>query len=238
MAGTKEAAGKDFRAGAATLMNDTLADEAHFGDWTYIEVRPLQTPPRPWRPGTRVRGDCGKGCQYIWWWNAGPDPMGRNFDPYGNSTTICLHLQHLDTPGELEVGDVVTIGWNGDIHAAMVIEAGPDPLMWSFGHQGSPNTYRLSWDNRWPKQYCKMPVPVYVPTGDDLLRTKTGYWSWVQWKLGEGSWQHHKASDPKVRPAVPMLIPPKWWVMLAKFKKNRLKGTPIHLGTPTGIGAK
>lgn len=109
---------------------------------------------------------------------------------------------------------------NGDEHAGMVLEAGADPLLWSDGHQGAPNTYRLSWDHR-EHQLLRLPVAVYVPTPQDLLRAKTGYWAWMQWKLGEGAWSHYATAQASVRPNVPKTIPAAWWAQRAAFLAAR-----------------
>ena len=205
------------RAVLLTLMGDTLADRAH---WTYDMIRPLRTPGRPWYRGMRIVGDCSKGVQWLCWWAGAPDPMGNSFASWGNSSTICMHLQHLDGPSALEVGDIVTFGPFGDKHAAMVMEPGPDPLLWSFGHQGAPDTYRLSQDGR-EAQYLRLPVPAYVPTPDQRLRMMTGWFSWAAWLLGEGDWRHYGKRAARVRPNVPTVIPFGWWRRLARFLRAR-----------------
>lgn len=215
----------DVRAALETLMNETLADEASVGDWTYAAVRPLPNPPKPWHAGLRVVGDCSKGVQWLCWWTPGaPDPMGNDFADWGNSQTIWVHLQDLDSPSDLLVGDVVTFGADGDDHAAMVLKVGADPTLWSFGEQGAPNAYLLSQDGRLA-QYLRLPV-VYVPTPQDKLRAKTGWFSWVAWRLGEGDWKNYGTTDAAVRPAVPRLIPLSWWRRYANFLRNRKKGNP------------
>lgn len=200
------------------LMDATLADEAAHHTWTYRAVRPVPVP-AAWKPGQRVTGDCSKGVQMLAHWGRAPDPMQNGFGPYGNSQTICMRLQHLDRASELEPGDIVTFGaWGGE-HAAMVKEAGTDPLLWSFGHQGAPNTYRLSQDGR-VHQLLRLPV-VYVPTPADRLRAQTGWFAWVAWRLGEGDWRHHAPADPAVRPSVPKTISPNWWLRYSQFLANR-----------------
>ncbi len=220
----------DYRESLHTLMVDTIADEKYHGNWVYRAVRPMHVPYRPWAPKRVVHGDCGKGCQYLCWWAHVPeDPMGRSYDAYGNSSSLCLHLQHLDHPSQMLVGDIVTFGAGGDEHAAMVMEKGTDPLLWSFGHQGAPNSYRLSADRR-VHQCLRVPMPKYIPTPDDKLRAKTGYWAWLQWRLGEGDWRHHQPSAKTVRPDVPAVIPPNWWLRYGRFLKNRKKGTKASTG--------
>lgn len=215
----------DVRAGLGMTMRATLADEAAHGNWRYAAIRPeAMTGSRGHYPaGEHVDSDCSKSVQRICFWTPGaPDPMKNGWGAYGNSSTICSVLAHLDLPSELLVGDPVTFGVNGDEHAAMCLESGADPLLWSDGHQGAPNTYRLSWDTR-EHQLLRLPVVIYHPTPQDQLRAKTGYWSWMQWKLGEGSWSHYAPSDTTVRPNVPDSIPDAWWKQRAKFLANRKK---------------
>jgi hypothetical protein len=215
---------KIVRATLGKLMHATLVDEAARGDWTYRAVRPLYVP-HMWTPGQHVTADCSKGVQYLVRWALGPDPMGSGFGPYGNSQTICFHLHHLDHPSELQVGDPVTFGSWGNEHAAMVLEPGSDPLLWSHGHQGAPNSYRLSWDTRAHQLLKLMPDdPKAPPTAVEKLQAKTGWFSWVAWKLGEGAWQHYGKANPKVRPDVPTVISPQWWARYAAFLKARNTG--------------
>jgi len=215
----------DVRARMHEIMQKTLADEQKNHTWTYRAVRPLATPPR-WQPGTRIVGDCSKGAQWIAFWAGAPDPMGNNFGPYGNSETMCAHLDHLAHATQLKVGDYVTFGARGSEHAAVVYEAGADPLLWSFGHQGAPNTYRLSQDRR-PRQFLHNPVPDYVPTPQDKLRARKGYFAWLAWTLGEGAWRSYGPSKATVRPNVPRLVPPVWWKRRLQFLAGRKRGNPV-----------
>lgn len=220
----------DYRKKLADLMRATLADEALNHDWTYRAVRPCPVPPS-WHAGQRVWGDCSKGVQFLNRWAGAADPMGMNYGEWGNSSTLWMNLQHLASARDLLVGDVVTFGHNGDEHAAMVLESGDDPLVWSFGHQGAPNTYRLSQDHR-PKQYLRNPLPVYVPTTEDKLRGRTGWFAWMAWYEGEGDWKPYGARNKTVRPSVPRRIPVTWWTRRVKFLARRHKGTPASRTGP------
>jgi hypothetical protein len=113
---------------------------------------------------------------------------------------------------------------------------GSDPILWSFGHQGAPNQYRLSQDRR-VHQLLRVPVERYVPTKAEILRSKTGYWSWLQWRLGEGDWQHYPASTASVRPNVPKVISPEWWVRYKQFIANRHSGNESKTATPMKLAA-
>jgi len=200
------------------LMEATLEDH---NNWTYAFVRPLSVP-SAWHKGQKVRADCSKAVQYLCRWAGVRDPMDNGYADWGNSQTLWLKLRHVSKPGQLEVGDVVTFGHDGEDHAAMVLEAGNDPLLWSFGHQGAPNTYRLSQDRR-EKQYLKLELPPIVTPEVSKLRARKGWFAWVAWRLGEGDWKHFGKSNKTVRPNVPRVIPPNWWHRYAKFLLRRKK---------------
>lgn len=201
----------------------TIKDAAH---WRYHAVR-LCPVPETWGVGQSVWGDCSKGVQFCARWAGAPDPMENNWAGWGNSSTLWVALEHADHPSELRVGDVVTFGHDGDEHAAWVLEAGSDPLLWSFGHQGAPNAYRLSQDSREHQLLFsnladdEAPKP---PTPADKLRVKTGYFSWIAWRLGEGAWRKYGKANKTVRPNVRKVIPAAWWLRYAKFLKNRKLG--------------
>lgn len=56
-------------------------------------------------------------------------------------------------------------------------------------------------------------IGLYAPPDPAIanLTVKSGYWSWLAWKLGEGPWKAYKPATPKVRPNVPPRIPAAWW---------------------------
>jgi hypothetical protein len=210
----------DVRAELEQVMRGTLADAAN---WGYFAVRPegVPTPARMWKKGTKVRADCSTGVRDVCWFcPPAPDPFFNGWGHYGNSQTLWLRLHHLDHASELEVGDIVVFGRDGRDHATMVLEPGPDPLLWSFGHPGAPNTYRLSWDHR-PATFLKLPVVEPPPTPQDKLRAMTGFYSWVAWRLGEGPWKKYGTTNATVRPNVPRRIPAGWWTRYAQFLASR-----------------
>src|SRR4051812_20205406 len=109
---------KDVRAELKRLMTATANDRAH---WHYHAIRPI-TPPATWKSGQAVTADCSKGVQDLCRWAGAPNPMGGAWDGYGNSQTIWSHLQHLSNASQLEIGDLVTFGRNGEEHVVMVFE--------------------------------------------------------------------------------------------------------------------
>ena len=218
----------DIREEMHVAMMASLADEVAHHRWTYRPVRPcgMPTKKRVYVPDIYIDGDCSKGGQFIAWWSPGaPDPMEQNFGPFGNSQTLWMCCQHLARPSELRVGDYTTMGFDGNEHAVCILEAGEDPVAWSFGHQGAPNTYRLSYDRR-PQQWLRFRLPDYVPTPQDRLRARTDWFAWMAWYQGEGDWKQYGPTNPKVRPNVPKVIPLSWWRRRARFLAARHGGDP------------
>lgn len=215
------------------LMRATLAEEAALHNYVYEAIRPIVVARTYIRGGRKVL-DCSKGAQYIARISDAPDPMGRHWDGYGNSTTMTIHLVHLDHLSQVKVGDYVTFGYEGDEHATVVMglikdSAGRvvDLELWSMGHQGAPNEYRMSYDHR-QRYLLHDPLPTAPLTEAEKLRARTGFWSWVQWRKGTGHWRGHGKSNRKVRPNVPKRIPLKWWRRYAAIflKHNRGANAP------------
>jgi hypothetical protein len=150
--------------------------------------------------------------------------MRNGFGIYGNSQTIWAMLPPVEKR-RLEVGDLVVFGPDGTVHAAMVYQVDADPMLWSFGHEGAPNLYRLSADNR-EHVFRKLMRDPPVTAADAALRAETGFYAWVAWRLGEGDWRGRGRTNPAVRPHVPDTIPPDWWTRLERFLANRTKGNP------------
>jgi GH24 family phage-related lysozyme (muramidase) len=122
--------------------------------WNYREVRPLGIPAKL---AHGINADCSFGVKILCDWAGVPDPTGSNYDGYGNSVSMFHHLPHV-TKAQAKTGDILVFGPNGEWHATMILEPGADPLLWSHGHQGAPNLYRLSQDKRTPWTICQIAV--------------------------------------------------------------------------------
>jgi hypothetical protein len=133
------------------LMTETAGNA--YG-WNYREVRPL---PIPARLAHGVNADCSYGCVVLCKWAGAPDPTGMGFDGYGNSVSMYQHLEHIPL-AQATVGDCLVFGPDGEWHATMIYRPGPDPVLWSHGHQGAPNLYPLSADPRRPVTALRLPV--------------------------------------------------------------------------------
>lgn len=62
--------------------------------------------------------------------------------------------------------------------------------------------------------------PVPKPVAPSLLRGRTGYWSWLAWRLGQASWKPYGKTNPHVRPHLPVRVPARWWRQAAIHLKG------------------
>lgn len=146
---------KHLRPGKRDLLHALMiATAGNPYGWNYREVRPLTMPPKL---AHGVNADCSFGVKILCDWAGVPDPTGGKFDGYGNSTSIFRQLPHVPI-NQAKTGDIVLFGPEGAWHAAMILEPGRDPLLWSHGHQGAPNLYHLSDDSRRPVTACSIGV--------------------------------------------------------------------------------
>lgn len=214
---------------AVSLIGETVADQKRLGLDRYAAVRP-QTIPSLWSPGQRLTLDCSDYCRFICR-NAGiPDPAGNSYEPFGNSSSIWLHLHHIPIV-EAQPADIVTFGYvTGEHHASILYSFDPRRGQWqvgNFGAQGQPIidwlAQEISYHAGMTVTVCRVEVKDPPPTAADRLRAMTGFYAWVAWRLGEGPWRHYIPRTPSVRPDVPALIPLAWWVRFKQFEANRHK---------------
>lgn len=220
------------RAALQKTMAATVADEQHHGNWRYHAVRPEYVP-HSYVNGMHVEADCSKGVQMLCRWTPGaPDPMRNGWAPYGNSSTIWLVLHHIDLE-DAQPGDDVVFGYRyGEKHACKLWEKyGPgkyDWWVWNMGQQGQPAKRRLvdeiAAHHGMEMTVCRLPISDPPPTPQEKLRSKTGFYAWLAWALGEGPWKHYGKANQSVRPDVPKVIPLAWWRHRAAFLMNRKRG--------------
>lgn len=213
------------------LMAETVADQIAHGNWLYEAVRP-QTIISTYVRGIRVKADCSDGVRCLARIvGVKDDPAGNGYAPYGNSSSIWAHSEHIPL-SEAQPGDNVTFGYYaGEKHACALWEkygAGDtDWYVWNHGAPGQPAKRRLideiSNHIGMRVTVCALNVKDPPPTPEDNLREQTGFYAWVAWRLGEGPWKKYGQTNSKVRPAVPTVIPPSWWRDLSRFLLNRKK---------------
>lgn len=214
------------RATLKVLMTHTASQRVW---WRYVFARPTWVPPTnpvDLHPAHTCTADCSKGCQFLCRWGDAPDCMGNDWNDWGNSETMYWHLPHIDL-SEVQCGDMGVFGYSaGEKHAFMFYDMTDpdDPLIWNFGAPGQPYIGRLSIERRFHAGMtltCLKLMPDDKPTAAQLLQTRTGFFSWVAWYLGEGDWKHYGKRNTKVRPHVPKKIPATWWRLFRKFLSNR-----------------
>jgi hypothetical protein len=110
-------------------------------NWDYGQVRPI---PHPGQRG-RVKTDCSGGVTYAAQVAKVPDPNARGFDGLGYTGTL-LESKYAKRVSLLQArpGDLIVYGPFPGHHVVAILEAGPDPLVWSHGSQGDPRIMRHS----------------------------------------------------------------------------------------------
>jgi hypothetical protein len=179
-----------------------------------------------------VKADCSKGCQKIAKWAGAPDPMDNGFANWGNSNTMWVELEHIPK-SDVEPGDFFTFGYYaGEKHVCIALGFGTESDMdvWNMGRQGQPVITKLSVEVAAHAGMTVTPLKLAVTdpaphlTAEEKLRARTGFYSWVGWRLAEGPWKHYDKRQASVRPKVPKRIPADWWKRYAQFIANRNKG--------------
>lgn len=66
-----------------------------------------------------------------------------------------------------------------------------------------------------PAKPAPKPKPVKPAVAPAVLRAKTGYWSWLAWRLGQAAWKGYGSANPTVRPNVIKAVPAAWWRLAA-----------------------
>lgn len=140
----------DQRQHLAALMRWTAANQQHIH---YSQARPMsaihlleQHVVDMFKAGQAITMDCSSGVTQLCKWAGLADPNGRAYDGYGFTGTLLDNqaLKHYTDPSKANVGALVVFGPNSGEHAAMVLEPGKDPLLWSHGGEGGPVLVRLS----------------------------------------------------------------------------------------------
>jgi len=211
-------------------MASTVGSQARIGNWRYAFWRPQDVQYTAQQIVTEtIDSDCSSGCRILCHAASAPDPAGNGYASWGNSSTIWARCEHI-TLSEAQPGDMATFGYStGEHHVCMLWEpaGNGDWWVWNHGRPGDPHKGLLSQEREghagMTVTIVSLGVPDPPPTPEDKLREKTGFYSWVAWKLGEGPWRKYGKASPKVRPHVPRVIPVKWWRQYAAFLRARKK---------------
>jgi hypothetical protein len=140
----------DVRAVIADQARWCVANQPLF---EYLESRPFPLF-RP-TPERHIANDCSATIALCYWLAGAHDPMGYNYEGWGNTDTLAAKGEPISIAEALP-GDVVIYGptW-ATVHGAMIVEPSPtNPLTMSHGEPDQPALVRLIEGN---------PTPEYEP---------------------------------------------------------------------------
>jgi len=134
---------------------------AHAANVHYAEIRPMRTihlteaeADTLITHGRGITMDCSESITMLCKWAGLADPSGNHYNGQGYTGTMLAHLPHYTKPTSANVGAIVVFGPGTGQHAAMVLETGPDPVLFSHGSEAGPLAIRLSVE----RQYHQTPV--------------------------------------------------------------------------------
>ena len=87
--------------------------------------------------------DCSGFVTVCYFLAGAPDPNGRGYDGEGWTATLLDRMTAI-AQDDVQAGDVVVFGDYPGRHAAIVLEAGDDPLLASHGQERGPLAIRVS----------------------------------------------------------------------------------------------
>ena len=122
----------------------------------YLQRRPMASV-RITEPALRARldtggdiaMDCSEAVTALCKWAGLRDPNGLGYNGAGFTGTLLASLPHYTNPAVARIGALVVYGPGTGEHVSMVLQPGPDPLLWSHGLEGGPVTVRLSRQRQW-----------------------------------------------------------------------------------------
>ncbi len=124
---------------------------ANEGQIHYQQLRPIDGIGQPRK--LPLQTDCSGFATLCYRWAGAPDPNGLGFNGQGYTGTILQHCRAIPLAA-VQPGDLVTWGAAPGHHVALVLEAGPDPLLCSHGQEKGPAAIRFSLET----QYQPAPV--------------------------------------------------------------------------------
>jgi cell wall-associated NlpC family hydrolase len=101
----------------------------------YQQLRPMDGLDQPRK--LPLQTDCSGFVTLCYKWAGAPDPNGCGFNGQGYTGTILQSCTHI-SKSAAKIGDLVVWGPPPGHHVAMMIEAGPDPLLVSHGQEKGP----------------------------------------------------------------------------------------------------
>jgi hypothetical protein len=112
----------------------------------YKQLRPMDGIDQPQK--LPLQTDCSGFVTLCFKWAGAPDPNGSRFNGQGYTGTMLQACAHV-AKSAAQPGDLVIWGPPPGHHVAMVIEAGPDPLLVSHGQDKGPAAIRFSVETKY-----------------------------------------------------------------------------------------
>jgi len=149
----RQAARKHDAAKSLTVRQQIVAN-AHWGianepQIHYQQLRPMdglhhahQLP---------LQTDCSGFSTLCYAWAGAPDPNGLGYSGQGYTGTMLQHMTRVPLT-HVQPGDLVIWGPAPGHHVALVVEAGPDPLLCSHGQEKGPLAVRFSVETQYQPQ--------------------------------------------------------------------------------------
>lgn len=107
----------------------------------YAELRPIDGLHEPRR--LPLTTDCSGFVTLCYAWAGAPDPNGLGYSGEGFTGTLLRQLRPISL-AKAQPGDLVVWGPPPGRHVALVLEAGPDPLLCSHGEERGPLAIRFA----------------------------------------------------------------------------------------------
>lgn len=95
----------------------------------------------------RLTLDCSQSVTLIAHVSGAKDPNGGNYASDGFTGTLLHGSQHI-TKSQIQPGDMCVFGGGTGHHVCMVMQTGPDPLLFSHGQENDPIAISLSTEAR------------------------------------------------------------------------------------------
>lgn len=117
----------------------------------YKQVRPMRTThfteqhlTQLLDHGGEITMDCSEAVTCLCKWAGLSDPNGRGYDGSGYTGTLLANLRHYANPAKAKTGALVVFGPGSGEHVCMVLDAAPDPILWSHGQERGPIAVKFS----------------------------------------------------------------------------------------------
>lgn len=163
---------KDFKARQASVKAEGGSEQAlraaivAFAEWGianeaqihYEQLRPMDGIGRARK--LPLKTDCSGFSTLCYAWAGAPDPNGAGYGGQGYTGTLLQHMQRIPASA-VQPADLVVWGAAPGHHVALVLKAGPDPLVCSHGQEKGPFAIAFSEESKFqpvPATFLTLPA--------------------------------------------------------------------------------